>query len=151
MKTEHYLNLCLEQAAMSPLRYRHGSVIVRGGKVIGEGYNDYRSGFDGGTLKTGVMPLRSLDRPAIAELKRKHKLKPGQKREPATESAQTFKPFEGTTGGGKLANAPLSMHSEMMAIQSALAAAVSLASGAVSSQKTCCKYCSYGKVLPMMC
>ena len=51
MKTDHYLNLCLEQAAMSPLRYRHGAIIVRGGKVIGQGYNDYRSGFDGGALK----------------------------------------------------------------------------------------------------
>lgn len=136
---------------MSLLRYRQGAIIVRGGKVIGEGYNDYRSGFDGGALKTGVMSPRSLDGPAIAELKRKHKIKPGQKRKPVAESTQTFKPFEETQGGGKLANTPLSMHSEMMAIQSALAAAGSLASGAVSSQKPCCKYCLHSKAFSTMC
>jgi hypothetical protein len=34
MKTDNYLDLCLDQAAKSPLRYRHGAV-VHGGKVIG--------------------------------------------------------------------------------------------------------------------
>lgn len=33
MKTDNYLTLCLEQAALSPLRNRHGCIIVRGGKV----------------------------------------------------------------------------------------------------------------------
>lgn len=44
MKTDNYLTLCLEQAAKSPLHYRHGCIVVRGGKVIGQGYNDYRPG-----------------------------------------------------------------------------------------------------------
>jgi hypothetical protein len=35
MKTDSYLTLCLEQAAKSALHYRHGCIIVRGGKVIG--------------------------------------------------------------------------------------------------------------------
>jgi deoxycytidylate deaminase len=39
MKTDNYITLCLEQAANSPLRYRHSAIIVRGGKVIGQGYN----------------------------------------------------------------------------------------------------------------
>lgn len=77
MKTDHYLNLCLEQAALSPLRYRHGSIIVRGGKVIGQGFNDHRAGFDGGALKTGVLSARSLNPAALAELKHKHKHKRG--------------------------------------------------------------------------
>jgi deoxycytidylate deaminase len=51
MKTDNYLALCLEQAAHSPLHYRHGAIIVRGGKVIGQGFNDYRRGFDGGALR----------------------------------------------------------------------------------------------------
>ncbi|KAF1921126.1 hypothetical protein BDU57DRAFT_439618 [Ampelomyces quisqualis] len=138
MKTDNYLNLCLEQAAKSPLRYRHGAVIVRGGKVIGQGYNDYRVGFDGGALKTGLLPLRSFDGPAMTELKKKRK-NLGVKPNLGDESTKTFTPFEHTTGGGKLANTPLSMHSEMMAIQSALAAAGSVVSGAVSSQKPCFK------------
>jgi deoxycytidylate deaminase len=146
MKTDNYLNLCLDQAAKSPLRYRHGAIIVRGGRVIGQGYNDYRIGFDGGALKTGLLPLRSLDGPAMKELKDKHKnrrFNPNQ----AEESTRSFTPFEHTTGGGKLANTPLSMHSEMMAIQSALSVAGSAASGTVSFQKSCCKLQSYSIVI----
>jgi deoxycytidylate deaminase len=139
MKTDNYLNLCLKQAAKSPLRYRHGAIVVRGGKVIGQGYNDYRTGFDGGALKTGRLPLRSLDGPAIAELKRKHKLKREPKLEPGEETTKTFTPFEIMAGGGKLANTPLSMHSEMMAIHSALSVTSTVASSAVSSQKPCFK------------
>ncbi|CAO2647868.1 Nn.00g087900.m01.CDS01 [Neocucurbitaria sp. VM-36] len=75
MKTDNYLNLCLEQAAMSPFRYRHGAIVVRGGKVIGQGFNDYRSGFNGGALKTGRLPRSSLKGPATAALKNKHKIR----------------------------------------------------------------------------
>lgn len=139
MKTDNYLNLCLDQAARSPLRYRHGYIIVRGGKVIGQGYNDYRTGFDGGALKIGAMFLRSLDGPALAKLKKKHAIERGQNLELATESTKTFTPFEMTTRGGKLVNTPLSMHSEMMAIQSALSAANCTASSAMYSQKPCFK------------
>ncbi|KAF2872000.1 hypothetical protein BDV95DRAFT_606565 [Massariosphaeria phaeospora] len=123
MKTDNYLTLCLEQAANSPLRYRHGCVIVRGGKVIGQGYNEYRAGYDGGALKTGRLPARSLDGPAIAELKRKLKLKPDSNSQPdMPETTKPFTPFENMGGGGPHANTPFSMHSEMMAIHSALAA-----------------------------
>ena len=139
MKTDNYLNLCLEQAAKSPLRYRHGAIIVRGGKVIGAGHNNHRSGFDGGALKTGRLPLRSLDGPAFAELKKKHKLKREPKLESGEKCKKTFTPFEIMAGGGKLANTPLSMHSEMMAIHSALSVASTVASSAVSSQKPCFK------------
>jgi len=123
MKTDDYLNLCLEQAAKSPLRYRHGAIIVRGGKVIGHGYNDHRSGFDG-ALKTGRLPLRSTKRELGG---------------PEDHVNRTFTPFENMGGGGKLANTPLSMHSEMMAIHSALSASSTLASSAVSSEKPCFK------------
>ncbi|KAL9059675.1 MAG: hypothetical protein Q9206_001378 [Seirophora lacunosa] len=52
-RNDVYLSLCLEQASLSPLHYRHGCIVVRGGKVIGKGYNDYRSGFNGGARSTG--------------------------------------------------------------------------------------------------
>ncbi|KAF2799561.1 hypothetical protein K505DRAFT_294350 [Melanomma pulvis-pyrius CBS 109.77] len=143
MKTDNYLTLCLEQASKSPLRYRHGCIIVRGGKVIGQGYNDYRAGFNGGALKTGRLPASSQDGSAIAALKKKHKLKrePKNERECKSDSQEvttkTFTPFENMSGmgGGKHANTPLSMHSEMMAIHSAISASSTLASIAVSSQK----------------
>ncbi|KAK7996169.1 hypothetical protein PG991_015636 [Apiospora marii] len=63
MKTDNYKNLCLAQALNSPLKYRHGCIIVKGGKVIGQGFNDVRSGFDGGALKTGQLPLAAAPRP----------------------------------------------------------------------------------------
>ncbi|KAL8655894.1 MAG: hypothetical protein Q9210_000595 [Variospora velana] len=52
-RNDVYLSLCLEQASLSPLHYRHGCIVVRGGKVIGKGYNDYRSGFNGGAQTNG--------------------------------------------------------------------------------------------------
>ncbi|KAF1968829.1 hypothetical protein BU23DRAFT_540574 [Bimuria novae-zelandiae CBS 107.79] len=137
MKTDNYINLCLDQAALSPLRYRHGCIIVSGGKVIGQGFNDHRAGFSGGALKTGSLPARSLDTAGLAELKKKHKLKRDLK-DPNEHSTTTFTPFE-AMGGGQLANTPLSMHSEMMAIHSALSASSKLASTAVSYQKPCFK------------
>tara|TARA_R110002003_G_scaffold44_19_gene3426 strand:- start:5213 stop:5689 length:477 start_codon:yes stop_codon:yes gene_type:complete len=140
MKTDNYLSLCLEQAAKSPLRYRHGAIIVRGGKVIGQGYNDYRAGFNGGALKTGRLPLRSSNGSAVSELKKKHKFKRETTSEYGEETTKTFTPFETMTGGGgRMANTPLSMHSEMMAIHTAFAACSTVASSAVSSQKPCFK------------
>ncbi|KAF3002114.1 hypothetical protein E8E13_009912 [Curvularia kusanoi] len=119
MKNDAYLNFCLEQAAKSPLRYRHGCIVVRGGKVIGQGYSDYRSGYDGGALKSGRLPLRATVK---------------------AEADAALIPLETMTGGGgRLANTPLSMHSEMMAIQSALSMSSKGACRAVSSQKQCFK------------
>ena len=82
-----FLSLCLAQAELSPLHYRHGSIIVRGGKVIGQGYHTYHPGFDG---------------PAIQELKQrlKFKLKPKSKskldheQQQNQQGASTFTPFE---------------------------------------------------------
>ncbi|CZR61975.1 uncharacterized protein PAC_11872 [Phialocephala subalpina] len=131
-RNDIYLSLCLAQAELSPLHYRHGAIIVRGGKVIGQGFNCYRPGFDGGALKTGTLPSNSIDGPAIAELKERLKSKPKPKSKSKQDSQQdegTFTPFE-TMGCGHNANVALSMHSEMMAIRSAL----SLSSGTLSSQ-----------------
>ncbi|QIW95187.1 hypothetical protein AMS68_000705 [Peltaster fructicola] len=100
MKSDQYLTLCLEQAHKSPLHYRHGCIIVRGGKVIGQGFNDYRPGFNGGALKHGRIAKSALTGPAMSELKEKLK-----KRE-----SKPFTPIP-------CSNVPLSMHSEMMAIQ----------------------------------
>ncbi|KAN0117167.1 hypothetical protein V8E51_003144 [Hyaloscypha variabilis] len=119
-RSDTFLSLCLAQAELSPLHYRHGSIIVRGGKVIGQCFNCYRPGFDGGALKSGVLPSASLDGPAIAELKRRLKSKPKPKNKPGYQQDDgTFTPFE-STGCGPNANVHLSMHSEMMAIRSAL-------------------------------
>jgi deoxycytidylate deaminase len=131
LRADSYLSLCLEQADMSPLHYRHGCIIVRGGKVIGQGYNTYRPGFDGGALKHGNM-VGSLNGLSVAEFKQhlRQRKKPNSKSKPENQrSNRTFTPFEGPIGGHHL-NAPLSLHSEMMAIQSAL----SLSSGAQSYQ-----------------
>jgi deoxycytidylate deaminase len=131
-RNDTFLSLCLAQAEQSPLHYRHGAIIVRGGKIIGQGFNSYRPGFDGGALKTGVLASGSLDGPAIAEFKQRLKSKPKPKSKLTLDNQQdsgTFMPFE-SMGNGHNANTPLSLHSEMMAIQSAL----SLSSGTLSSQ-----------------
>ena len=124
MKNDHYLNLCLEQAAQSPLFYRHGSIVVKGGKVVGQGFNDYRSGYDGGALKTGQLPTAAF---------------PLDNWKP-TPTPHGFTPFERTGGGGgHQANMCLSMHSEMMAIHSALASSSTLAASTASHIKACFK------------
>lgn len=69
-RNDLYLSLCLVQASLSPLHYRHGSIIVRGGKVIGKGFNDYRSGYNGGVLSTGKLStVSATNGPAICALK----------------------------------------------------------------------------------
>ncbi|KAK2626954.1 hypothetical protein QTJ16_004129 [Diplocarpon rosae] len=121
---------CLAQADLSPLHYRHGAIIVRGGKVIGQGFNCYRPGFDGGALKSGALPSSSRNGPALAELKQWLKSKPKSKSKMHDQPDEgTFTPFE-SIGCGHNSNVALSMHSEMMAIRSAL----SLSSGAQACQ-----------------
>jgi len=132
MKTDNYKNLCLAQALNSPLKYRHGCIVVKGGKVIGQGFNDVRSGFDGGVLKTGQLPLAAAPRPVspAADPNKAAAAKP--KNFMASESMAGM-------GGGPLANTPLTMHSEMMAINSALSSSSTLAATTVSSIKPCYK------------
>lgn len=128
-RTDSYLSMCLEQASKSPLHYRHGCIIVRGGKIIGQGYNHYRPGFNGGALKTGRLATSSpANGIAMTELKQRKKLK--TKPDPKPKATGTFIPFEEAAmgGGGHLANTPLSMHSEMMAIHCALSLSGTLAS-----------------------
>lgn len=129
-KSDHYLSLCLSQAAHSPLHYRHGCIIVRGGKVIGAGHNDYRPGYDGGALKTGVLPKQRSSSTKHPKPKRKPKKNDGNNHglqaAPAPQPAvgHTFTPFEEMRGGGggygKHATAPFSMHAEMMAVADAV-------------------------------
>ncbi|KAF2280098.1 uncharacterized protein EI97DRAFT_464125 [Westerdykella ornata] len=137
MKTDNYLTLCLEQAAKSPLHFRHGCIIVRGGKIIGQGYNDYRPGFNGGTVKSGRLPTRSVTSLHASNSKKaakdQYKINPSCNAG-SNSSKGTFTPFE-TTGSGVQANTPLFMHSEMMAIHSALSASTTHASSSLSSQK----------------
>lgn len=117
MKSDFYLNLCLEQAARSPIHFSHGCVVVKGGKVIGQGYNDYRPAYDGASvLKTGVLPKA----PCCP-------LGPGRLPDHALAD------HRGGGGGGHHANARLSMHSEMMAINSALKASATLAASTLPS------------------
>lgn len=155
-RKDNYLSLCIEQAAKSPLHYRHGCIIVRGGKVIGQGYNDYRSGFSGGALKSGRLSNARFDGQALCELKGKMKQKSKFKgdtdqyntADPSNHGSSTFKPIEASwsgSGGGQLVNTPLSMHSEMMAILSALSASSTLASSAFASENPCFKLQGHSK------
>jgi deoxycytidylate deaminase len=136
MKTDNYLTLCLEQATKSPLHYRHGCIVVRGGKVIGRGHNDYRPGFDGGALKHGRVASSALNGPALVDMKAKLKQRKANKLSPKEKEA-TFQKLG--NGGGPQANTPLSMHSEMMAIHSALSTSSTMACSTFSREKPCFK------------
>ncbi|KAI1331761.1 hypothetical protein F5Y16DRAFT_422211 [Xylariaceae sp. FL0255] len=123
MKSDQYLTLCIEQAELSSLNHRHGCIIVKGGKVIGKGFNDYRPGFDGGALKTGQLPNKT-DKQKVKSM-RKGKTSP--------------KSFETTVGflanGHHHTSHSLTMHSEMMAINSALMSSSTKAATALSRFK----------------
>jgi deoxycytidylate deaminase len=110
LRHDAYMSLCLEQARQSLLHYRHGCIIVRGGKVTGKGYNHYRPGFNGGALKNG----RTASSNVRVQVKQTKKQKP--KHTQASPKLLDTSSFS----GGHLSNGPLSMHSEMMAICSAL-------------------------------
>ncbi|KAK6080785.1 hypothetical protein SCUP515_03386 [Seiridium cupressi] len=131
MKTDNYKNLCLEQALLSPLKYRHGCIVVKGGKIIGRGFNDYRPGYDGGALKTGQLPTASFPRVSIHAAG-------SLKSQPQSANFMAFESVSGM-GGGRLANTPLTMHSEMMAINRAVASSSTLAAKTVSCIKPCSK------------
>ncbi|KAL8974851.1 MAG: hypothetical protein Q9197_000930 [Variospora fuerteventurae] len=116
-RNDVYLSLCLEQASLSPLHYRHGCIVVRGGKVIGKGYNDYRSGFNGGAQSTGRLSSAGASNTLRAKKMKIGKHVPSDGRDHPTI----------TRGEGALSNTPLSMHSEMMAINSALSLSSAIA------------------------
>ncbi|ERF70792.1 hypothetical protein EPUS_08350 [Endocarpon pusillum Z07020] len=109
-RQDTYLSLCLEQASKSPLHYRHGCIIVRGGKVIGRGFNHYRPGFNGGALKNGRSKTAS-----DMLVQQKPQQKPKQKNKFNRRDEDLH-----ACGGRADAHMALSMHAEMMAIRSAL-------------------------------
>ena len=162
-RNDTYLSLCLEQAHLSPLHYRHGCIVVRGGKVIGKGYNDYRSGFNGGAQTTGQSSsagatdrlLSTGPKPKKSRNKRNPRSSDREVNLESVKSTRNYVAFDSDnhaigTGGGNLANTPLSMHSEMMAINSALSLSSAIAcQGTARStqwlQKPCFKLPSRSK------
>ncbi|KAL8707451.1 MAG: hypothetical protein Q9220_007539 [cf. Caloplaca sp. 1 TL-2023] len=146
-RNDMYLSLCLEQALLSPLHYRHGCIVVRGGKVIGKGYNDYRPGFDGGYFTTGQLRSAAASTsPNISHLKLKKKKNtsdPTKISMSVKKPAATYIALQGhghdlSSGGGALASTPFSMHSEMMAIYSALSLSSAIANrGSARSAHAC--------------
>ena len=161
-RSDTYLSLCLEQASLSPLHYRHGSIVVRGGKVIGKGYNDYRSGYSGGAESTGQLSSAVYSHGVITnDSKPKNPKSPhpparsGHDVSSKSKCSKAYVAFDSQnhalgTGGGSMANTPLSMHSEMMAINSALSLSSAIAcQGTARStqwlQKPCYKLPSRSK------
>lgn len=104
------------------MHYRHGCVIVRGGKIIGQGHNGYRPGFDGDlTLKTGKLAVGASNSPAIMALKQRNKAKSEQCCRSGDSRARPLATAKSDVlGASRSANVPLSQHSEMAAISSAL-------------------------------
>jgi deoxycytidylate deaminase len=122
MKSDYYLNKCLEQAELSPLSQHHGCVVVKGGKIIGKGFNDYRRGFEGSTLKSGRLSTKST--PLIKQ----------NSTTKATKGSADYG-FNSADAMNLKAGGVLSMHAEMMAINSALASSSTMAVTAQSHLK----------------
>ncbi|KLO17760.1 hypothetical protein SCHPADRAFT_886753 [Schizopora paradoxa] len=51
-KSQFYLSECAEVASKSPMCFKLGAIMVKGGKVISTGYNHHRTHYDGSELKT---------------------------------------------------------------------------------------------------
>ena len=50
-KTQFYLSECREAASKSPMCFKLGAVLVKGGKVISTGYNHHRTHYDGADVQ----------------------------------------------------------------------------------------------------
>lgn len=46
-KTQFYLSECREAASKSPMCFKLGAILVKGGKIISTGYNHHRPHYDG--------------------------------------------------------------------------------------------------------
>lgn len=57
-KSQFYLSQCIDSASKSPMLFKLGAVMVKGGKVISTGYNHHRPHYDGGEL--GTQGLRKV-------------------------------------------------------------------------------------------
>ncbi|KUI56282.1 hypothetical protein VP1G_10839 [Cytospora mali] len=90
---------------MSPLHYHHGCLGMKGGKVVGQGFNNYR-----------------LDPPS------------------SKSNSKTEESIIGSCGGRCHANARLTIHSRMMATNSALLSHSTLAASTVSHIAPCFKF-----------
>ena len=138
---------------MSPLHFRHGCIIVRGGKVIGQGYNDHRPHFDGGAKKSASSSACNGDAIVAPAQKNKRRNKTSNEKHRPLKQNEDFSEKSSSTGDANEicpVNAPLSMHSEMMAIYSALSRSSNSASkvsihSARWLQKPCFKLSGRGK------
>ena len=50
-KSQFYLSECAEVAAKSPMCFKLGAIVVKGGKVVETGYNHHRTHYDGAEVK----------------------------------------------------------------------------------------------------
>jgi len=51
-KSQFYLSECTQAASKSPMCFKLGAVMVKGGKVISSGYNHHRPHYDGAEVHT---------------------------------------------------------------------------------------------------
>lgn len=54
MATDKYFNIAANLALESEMLYRHGSVVVKSGKIIGKGFNSLRSRHYDRTTRTST-------------------------------------------------------------------------------------------------
>lgn len=93
-------NAATQEALRSNMRYRHGAVITKGGKILGQGHNHIRTGFSG--------PLSAHDAVVL----------PGQRAD--AQACVNCAQEDSMSGRPSAAHSYFSMHAEMHAITSLL-------------------------------
>jgi len=73
-KIEKYFNLATNLALESDMLYRHGSVVVKNGKVIGKGFNNYRSKCQNEDGRSELFPSIHAERSALRYRPMNHRL-----------------------------------------------------------------------------
>lgn len=92
-------NAATQEALRSAMRYRHGAIITKGGKILGQGHNHVRTGFSGplSAHEAIVLPMRR-----------------------GLDDCTHIHTHEGASHAGARGQSYFSMHAEMHAVTSAL-------------------------------
>lgn len=62
-RADRMRNAATQEALRSTMRYRHGAIIIKGGKILAQGHNHVRTGFSGplSAHEAIVLPLQDSD------------------------------------------------------------------------------------------
>jgi tRNA(Arg) A34 adenosine deaminase TadA len=60
-RTQRFMSLAMREAMKSSMKFRHGAVLAKGGKVVGVGHNHNRTCFKGLSVTSVHAEIEALD------------------------------------------------------------------------------------------